>query len=140
MKNRKTTPAQYKSAIAGLTPPFIIIEVMFAALAAYLFVAYSERPIYGGVFLILAGVLAAVYVAMLLVLRKRGKNRPEREKNEKRKKIRWAGGRLPCGVAFRLPCGYIFVIVINSFKAGNKSGVKNGGAARPPARMWQEIA
>lgn len=84
MKEQRPTPAQYKSAIAGLTPPFIIIEVMFAALAAYLFVAYSERPIYGGVFLILAGVLAAVYVAMLLVLRKKAKKAAEREKNDKR--------------------------------------------------------
>ena len=84
MKEQRPTPAQYKSAIAGLTPPFIIIEVMFAALATYLFVAYSERPIYGGVFLILAGVLAAGYVAMLLVLRKKAKKAAEREKNDKR--------------------------------------------------------
>ena len=84
MKKQKATPAQYKSAIAGLTPPFVIAEVMFIALAAYLFAAYTEKPMYGGVFLILAGVLAAVYVAMLLVLRKKAKKAAEREKNDKR--------------------------------------------------------
>ncbi len=83
MKEQRPTPAQYKSAIAGLTPPFVIIEVMFIALAVYLFVAYTEKPMYGGIFLIFAGVVAAVYVVMLLVLRKKAKRAAEELKKNK---------------------------------------------------------
>lgn len=65
------TPAQYKSAIAGLVPPFVIAEFMFAALAVYLFVAYPDRPQFGCVFAALALAVAAVFVVLLLALRRR---------------------------------------------------------------------
>ena len=62
-------PARYKNMIAGLVPPFILVEIMFVALAVYLFVAYSDRPVYGAVFLGIAAVAAAVFVTVSLVIR-----------------------------------------------------------------------
>ncbi len=75
--------ARYKSMIAGLTPPFVVIEIMFAALAVYLFVAKPEKPLFGGIFLIIAGIVLAVYLAALFALRaaaKRAARNAEREK------------------------------------------------------------
>lgn len=66
-------PAYYKNMIAGLVPPFILVEIMFVALAVYLFVAYSDRPVYGAVFLGIAAVVTAVFVTVLLVLRHKAK-------------------------------------------------------------------
>lgn len=81
MKEKKGgTPAQYKSAIAGLTPAFAVIEVMFVAIAVYLFVAYADRPLYGGMFLIFAGVVLAVYLAMLFILLAKAKRAAGQEK------------------------------------------------------------
>lgn len=81
MKEKKGgTPAQYKSAIAGLTPAFAVIEVMFVAIAVYLFVAYADRPMYGGMFLIFAGVVLAVYLVMLFILLAKAKRAAGQEK------------------------------------------------------------
>ena len=81
MKEKKGgTPAQYKSAIAGLTPAFAVIEVMFVALAVYLFVAYADRPMYGGMFLFFTGVVLAVNLAMLFILLAKAKRAAGQEK------------------------------------------------------------
>ena len=85
MKEKKGgTPAQYKSAIAGLTPAFAVIEVMFVAIAVYLFVAYADRPLYGSMFLIFAGVVLAVYLAMLFILLAKAKRAAGQKKGRKK--------------------------------------------------------
>ena len=81
-REEKGTPAQYKSAIVGLTPPFVVIELMFVALAVYLFVSRSDQPLYGGVFLILAGILLAIYLVCLFVLRAKAKIAAGQHKNQ----------------------------------------------------------
>ncbi len=71
-KNRPPLPsAAYKSMISGLTASFVVIALFFAAFAAYLFVSFPGSPLYGGVFLIILGVLAAVYAGLMVFLRAR---------------------------------------------------------------------
>lgn len=72
--------AQYKSAIAGLTAPFIVVTLLFVCLAVYLFVAYPDRPAFGCVFIGIAAVVAALYVVMLVVLKKKAAAAARREK------------------------------------------------------------
>lgn len=81
-KDRQERAMRCRQALIGLTPPFIIAEVMFIALSVYLFVSFPQKPQFGGVFAALAGVLAAVYAAAALILRSRAK----KEKTDKNKK------------------------------------------------------
>lgn len=68
-KKASLTGAEYKHMIASAAVPFAIIEVLFLAVAVYLFVRFPKTPLYGGVFAGLAVLFALVCVAVLLVLR-----------------------------------------------------------------------
>ncbi len=65
------TDEQYRNAVAGLTAPLIVIEILFLVVAVLLFATQKERWWYGFVFVGLGAVLAAIYFIIRAVLKKK---------------------------------------------------------------------
>ena len=60
--------AAYRSMIAGLSGAFAVVGLLLAGVAVYLFAVRPQTPLYGGIFLGVFGVFAAVYAVLLCVL------------------------------------------------------------------------
>ena len=60
--------AASRSMIGGLSGAFAVAGLLLAGVAVYLFAVRPQTPLYGGIFLGVFGVFAAVYVVLLCVL------------------------------------------------------------------------